>query len=451
MPTAQFLKEHNAQHIVHPMGHVGKLANETPPKIISEGEGVYVTDIDGQRMVDGVGGLWNVNAGYNRPEIKQAIVDQLDKLHYYSTFNGTTNDVAIELSHKLVSMMEPEKMTRAFFTSGGSDSIETALRLARLYWKTQGQLDRTKFISLRGGYHGTHFGGASVNGNTPFRRNFEPLLPGCFHVEAPYLYRNPFTSDPEELGQICAQLLENEIVFQGPDTVAAFIAEPVQGAGGVIVPPANYWPLVREICDKYGVLLISDEVVTGFGRTGSLYGCRAWGVAPDMMTLAKGINSGYIPLGATMINERISTALEQSQDGFGMVMHGYTYSGHPVACAAAIPNLDIVLNEDLPAAAGKRGDYFIDRLAPFAERFKSVGDVRGKGLMLAIEMVADRQSKAPKEPSFGQQIASIAQQEGAMVRAAGHKIILSPPLVINEEEIDIIVDALDIAFSELDR
>ena len=246
-------------------------------------------------------------------------------------------------------------------------------------------------------------------------------------------------------------MLEEEIIFQGPDTVAAFIAEPVQGAGGLIVPPPNYWPLVREVCDKYDVLLVSDEVVTGFGRTGTMFGCRTWGVKPDMMTFAKGINSGYVPLGATMVSEKIEQGLLSNQNSFGAVMHGYTYSGHPVACAAAIPNLEIVENEDIPANSGIRGDYFLHRLTPFIDRFKSVGDIRGKGLMLGIEMVEDKESKTPKAMEFGQQIAAVAQKEGAMVRASGHKIILSPPLVINNDEIDVIVNALDVAFSELDR
>ena len=450
MQSTQFIKENNAKQIIHPMGHLTAV-EASPPLIISSGEGVYVTDIDGNRMVDGVGGLWNVNLGYDRQEIRDAIKAQVDKLPYYPIFNGTANEVSIELAAKLVQLTDQEDMARVFFTSGGSDSIETALRLARVYWKAVGQRDRTKFISLRGGYHGTHFGGASINGNTPFRRNFEPMLPGCFHVEAPYLYRNPYTTDFEELGRICAQQLDDEIVFQGPDTVAAFIAEPVMGAGGVIVPPANYWPLVREVCDKHGVLLVADEVVTGFGRTGSLFGSRGWGVKPDMMVFAKGINSGYVPLGATMINARINDGLMNNDDSFGAIMHGYTYSGHPVACAAAIPNLDIIVNENVPANAAKQGDYFLNRLSPFIERFKSVGDVRGKGLMVALEMVADKRTKALKDPEFVKQIATIAQKEGAMVRASGHKIIMSPPLIINEEELDVIVDALDIAFSELDK
>ncbi|MEM7119520.1 MAG: aminotransferase class III-fold pyridoxal phosphate-dependent enzyme, partial [Chloroflexota bacterium] len=275
--------------------------------------------------------------------------------------------------------------------------------------------------------------------------------PGCFHIEAPWLYRNPFTDDPVKLGQVCAEMLDREITHQGPDTVAAFIAEPVQGAGGVIVPPENYWPLIREVCDKHGVLLISDEVVTGFGRTGTMFGARTWGVAPDMMTMAKGINSGYIPLGATSINERMADAFLNNDNEFGRIMHGYTYSGHPIACAAGLATIDIIEQENIPTNAGKQGDYFLERLLPFKERFKSVGDVRGKGLMVGIEMVADKKTKEPKDPAFGIQVAEVAKAEGAMVRAAGNKIILSPPLVIEEEELDVIVNALDIAFSELDK
>ena len=450
MQNESFIRAENGQKFLHPMAHP-KALQANRPLIIKEADGVHVTDIDGNRMVDGVGGLWNVNMGYNRLEIKAAIVKQLDELAYYSAFNGTSHVPGIELSTKLIDMMEPENMRRVFFSSGGSDAVETALRLARQYWKMLGQADRTKFISLKNGYHGTHFGAASVNGNTVFRRNYEPLLPGCFHVETPWLYRNPFTDDPSKLAQICADLLDREITFQGANTVAAFIAEPVQGAGGVIVPPESYWPLIREVCDKHGVLLIADEVVTGFGRTGSMFGSRGWGVKPDMMTLAKGINSGYVPLGATVINERMEEAFMQNDDGFGAIMHGYTYSGHPLACAAAIANLDLIMKEEIPQQAGEQGAYFLQQLQPFVERFNSVGDVRGKGLMLAIDMVEDKGSKAPKDPAFVKEITNVARKEGAMVRGSGHKIILSPPLVIQKEEIDVIVDALDVAFSELDR
>jgi adenosylmethionine-8-amino-7-oxononanoate aminotransferase len=260
----------------HPMLHPNEMKQREPIRIV-RGDGCHVFDDQGRKLVDGVAGLWNVNVGHNRPEIKQAIVSQLDELEYFQLFDGISHPRAEELSATIIDMLKQEDMARVSFSSGGSDAVETALKLARQYWRVCGQPDRTKFISLKQGYHGVHFGGASVNGNTVFRRNYEPLLPGCFHVETPWLYRNPFTEDPEELAQICAQMLEREILFQSPDTVAAFIAEPIQGAGGVIVPPASYWPLIRAVCDKYGVLLIADEIVTGFGRSGSMFGSRLWG------------------------------------------------------------------------------------------------------------------------------------------------------------------------------
>lgn len=436
------LEQYNARMQWHPMTHPNAM-EANPPIIIEKGEGVWITDHNGNRMVDGTGGLWNVNVGHGRAEVKQAIVEQLDEIAYYSLFKGTTHPKAISLSHKLVQMTGEENMRRVMFSSGGSDAIETALRLARQYWKVEGQHDRTKFISLKKGYHGTHFGGASINGNTVFRRNYEPLLPGCFHIETPFTYRNPFTEDPEKLAEICATLLEREIQFQGPDTVAAFIAEPVQGAGGVIVPPPNYWPLVREVCDRYGVLLIADEVVAGFGRTGSMFGSRGWGVKPDMMCFAKGITSGYIPMGATMVNERIEAAFKNNQGGFAAIMHGYTYTGHPVACAAALAVLDIVEREDLPANAATQGRYFMERLKPFEERFKHVGEVRGKGLMLALDLVADKKTKQPADLAMSEQVAALARSRGAMIRASGNNLILSPPLTIGPEELDVIVEALE--------
>lgn len=432
----------------HPMMHPNEMRVREPITIV-RGEGCYVFDDAGRRLVDGVAGLWNVNVGHGRPEIKAAIAAQLDELEYFQLFDGVSHPRAVELAELLMEFLEPEGMARAFFSCGGSDAVETALKLARQYWKLEGQRDRTKFISLENGYHGTHFGAASVNGLTPFRRNYEPLLPDCFHIPAPWPYRNPFTDDPEELAAVCAGLLEREILFQGPDTVAAFIAEPVQGAGGVIVPPASFWPLVREVCDRYGVLLIADEVVTGFGRTGSMFGSRLWGVKPDLMCLAKGISSGYIPFGATVCNERIVAAFEQNEDFTGAIMHGYTYSGHPVGCAAAIASLDIVRSEDLPANAATMGEYLLGALKPFEERFAAVGEVRGKGLMLALDLVKDKGTREPVDPGEGyaQRVAAIARDEGAMVRPVGTKIILSPPLVLEREHADTIVAALEAGFS----
>ena len=445
------LKAANARHLWHPMAHP-KAMHDTPPDIIARGEGSWIWDVDGHRMIDGVGGLWSANLGFGRREIRDAIVEQLDELAFYNTFRGTTHPRAIELSTRLVELMEPDGVGAVFFSNGGSDAVEGALKLARQYWKLQGQGDRSKFIALRQGYHGVHFGGMSVNGNTNFRRNYEPLLPGCFHVDTPWLYRNPYTDDPARLAAICAELLEREIVFQGPDTVAAFIAEPVQGSGGVIVPPANYWPLVRQVCDRHGVLLIADEVVTGFGRTGHLFGTRLWGVKADLWCLAKGISSGYVPLGATAISSEVAAVFEQGDAALGAVTHGYTYSGHPVAAAAALATLEVLEREDVVGNAARQGAHLIERLRALGERSRLIGDVRGIGLMVCLEMVADKASKAP----FGRgakevtAVAREAYRRGAMVRTSGPNIILSPALTISREEIDVLCDALEGAFAAVE-
>lgn len=438
------LKQANGRSLWHPMAHP-KSMQQSPPDIITRGEGSWIWDIDGHRMVDGVAGLWTVNLGFGRREIRDAIVGQLDELAYYNVFRGTTHPRAIELSDRLVGIMKPDGVSAVMFSSGGSDAVEGALKLARQYWKVKGEADRTKFISLRQGYHGVHFGGMSVNGNTNFRRPYEPLLPGCFHIDTPWLYRNPYTSDPTKLGEICAELLEREIVFQGPDTVAAFIAEPVQGAGGVIVPPANYWPLVRKVCDKYGVLLIADEVVTGFGRTGAYFGTRLWGVKADIWCLAKGISSGYIPLGATALSERIAQAFAESDASRGTVTHGYTFSAHPVAAAAALATLDIIERENVVERAAREGAYFNERLADIGRRSSLVGDTRGVGLMACLELVADKEKRTslPRGAAVVSKVAKEAYRRGAMVRTSGANIILSPALTIERAQIDLLCDALD--------
>jgi len=435
---------------LQPMAHA-RSAEWDPPIMIVSGEGVRVRDSTGRVMVDGVGGLWNMNLGYSNAAVKQAIHAQLDLLPYYSSFEGTSHPAAPKLAQQVVELLAEEDVSRVFFNSGGSDAVETALKLARQYWKLVGEPSRTKFISLKQGYHGVHFGGASVNGVSAFRAAYEPMLPGCHHVDTPWTYRNPFTDDPAELAKICAGLIEREIQFQTPGTVAAFIAEPVQGAGGVIVPPAEFWPLVREVCDRYGVLLIADEVVTGFGRSGAMTGARGWGVKPDLSCFAKGITSGYIPFGATTLNGRVASAFANSPDPQGHVMHGYTYSAHPLGCVAAIAALDEVVRLDLPAKAAKQGRYLIDRLKPFESRYAPVGEVRGKGLMVCIDLVSDKQARTPLAPdsSLTRDIARHAASKGALVRAVGNNIILSPPLIIEEAEIDIIVDALDEAFKSL--
>lgn len=448
--TPAELKHENAQHFLHPMSHPGSY-KATPPDIVVRGEGSWIWDVDGKKLVDGVGGLWCANLGFGQKEIRDAIVAQLDELPFYNTWRGATHPRAIELAQQLCELMTPDGVTAVHFSSGGSDAVEGALKLARQYWKLRGQGDRTKFISLKQGYHGVNFGGMSINGNTPFRRAYEPLLPGCFHIDTPWLYRNPYTQDEEELGRICANLLEREIVFQGPDTVAAFIAEPVQGAGGVIVPPANYWPLVRQICDKYGVLLIADEVVTGFGRTGHWFGTRLWGVKADMWCLAKGISSGYVPLGATAVSSKVMQAFDAGDPVLGQINHGYTYGAHPLAAAAALASLDILKREDIPARAGREGAYFMARLHAMEKKYKIVGNVRGVGLMAAVELVADKATRAtfPRGASELTRVHRATYERGAMVRLSGANIILSPALTIERTQTDLLCDALEGAFAEV--
>lgn len=416
------------------------------PLIIAGGDGVWITDIAGRRYVDARGGLLNVNVGHRRPEVREALIRQFDEIAYYPSFDGTATPASITLAERLLSLTAPEGMARALFGSGGSDAVETALKVARQYWKLTGKPARTKFISLRNAYHGMHFGGTSLNGNAIFREAYEPLLPGCLQVETPWTYRNPFTEDPDALAAICAELLEREILNQGPETVAAFIAEPVQGAGGYIVPPESYWRRVREVCDRHGVLLIADEVITGFGRMGAWFGSRMWGVKPDIMCLAKGLTSGYVPLGATLINKRIAAAWEEGSHAAAH-MHGYSYSGHPMGCAAALAVIDITEREDLPANAERQGAYLLRHLKSFVERYSVIGEVRGRGLMICIDLVSDRKTRRPAEPRLARRLAERTRQAGAVVRPAANYLVISPPLTLTQAEADLIISALDQAFA----
>ena len=447
MKDDNFLKENNARHLWHPMGHPGA-AQAEGPKIIRKAEGVRITDIDGHETVDAVGGLWCVNLGYSNDKVKEAIARQLQELPYYSAFAGTSNPPAIEASWMVREFFAEDGMARVFFTSGGSDSVDTCLRLARQYHKLRGEPGRTKFLSLKKGYHGTHWGGASVNGNNRFRINYEPLLPGCFHLPSPYTYRNPFDeTDPAKLAERIAAIAEDEIAFQGPGTIAAFIMEPIQGAGGVIVPHETLMPLMREICDRHGILMISDEVITGFGRTGDWSGARHWGVKPDMMSTAKGITSGYFPVGAALVNEKVAEVFETA-DAEGAIFHGYTYSAHPVGAAAVVACLEETLRLDTRANAGPRGTQLFEGVKRLAEKHDVIGDVRGgHGLMTAIEVVSDRAAKTPMDAATMKRVHEATYEAGAMVRLGMHNILMSPPLTITEAEVDRILAALDKGFS----
>jgi adenosylmethionine-8-amino-7-oxononanoate aminotransferase len=448
MKDANFLKAHNARSLWHPMTAPSD-SLKSPPAIITAAHGTRIRDIDGHEVVDGVGGLWNVNLGYSCQPVKDAIAAQLDALPYYSIFRGTSNDKVIELAEELRAFFEPDGLTRAFYTSGGGDSVETALRLARQYHKIRGEAGRTKFLSLKKGYHGTHMGGASVNGNANFRTMYEPLLPGCFHIPAPYTYRNPFNeTDPAKLAQLCLQALEDEIAFQGAQTIAAFIMEPILGAGGVIPPHASFMPGVDAICRKHGILLIADEVITAFGRTGAWTGSRLWGVKPDFACTAKAITNGYFPFGAVMIAESVAQVFEADETGKAAIGHGYTYSGHPVGAAAAIACLAETKRLNVPVNAAARGQQLWAGIHALKAKYPMIGDVRGgHGLMLAIELAGPDKAAPPKaQPG---QIQAKAYEAGAMVRVSGPNIILSPPLVITEADATTILNALDAGFASL--
>lgn len=450
MKDSNFLKEMNARSIWHPMAHPAD-SQTNPPTIITGASGVRISDIDGHEVVDAVGGLWNVNLGFSCQPVKDAIADQLNRLPYYSTFRGTSNDAVIELAEELRDFFTPDGLSRAFFTSGGSDSVETALRLARQYHKVRGEAGRVKFLSLKKGYHGTHMGAASVNGNANFRTQYEPLLPGCHHIPAPYTYRNPFNeADPEPLAQLCLAALEDEITFQGAGTIAAFIMEPVLGAGGVIVPHESFMKGVREICTRHGILLIADEVITAFGRTGSWSGSRHWGVQPDMMCTAKAITNGYFPFGAVMISDAVAEVFEKDKTGKAAIGHGYTYSGHPVGAAAALACLAETKRLKVNENATARGAELFSGLIALAGKHDIIGDVRGgEGLMCALELVSDRATKAPIDKATTATIQEATYRAGAMVRISGPNIILSPPLVLTSDDVTTILSALGEGFAAL--
>ena len=450
MKDSNYLKERNAKSIWHPMAHPADSLNN-PPTIVTEAEGTRISDVDGHQVVDAVGGLWNVNLGYSCEPVKAAIANQLDRLPYYSIFRGTSNDCVIELGDMLQDFFEPDGLTRAFYTSGGSDSVETALRLARQYHKIKGQESRTKYLSLKKGYHGTHFGGASVNGNANFRTAYEPLMPGCFHIPAPYTYRNPFNeTDPERLAQLCLQALEDEIAFQGANTIAALIMEPILGAGGVIPPHESFMPGVRKICNQHGILLIADEVITAFGRTGSWTGSRHWGVKPDLMCTAKAITNGYFPFGAVMIADHVVEVFEGDTEGKAAIGHGYTYSGHPVGAAAAIACVTETLRLNVKDNAAALGQQLFEGLQKLYDDFDVIGDVRGgHGLMCALELVSERATKKPIDKATPVNLQKAAYESGAMIRVSGPNVSLSPPLVLTAEDVDTILAALRSGFQSL--
>lgn len=410
------------------------------------GKGALLYDDDGSEYLDALAGLWNVIAGHGRPELAQAASDQMQTLAYATSYAGSTNRPAIELGERLAAMTYPS-INRFFFTSGGSESNETAFKTARFYWKRKGKNDKYKIISRMYGYHGTTMATMAATGLPPYWPMFGPLPDGFLHIPSPYPYRyqpsSPAAADDTRTpGQMAADELEVAILREGADSVAAFIAEPVQGAGGVIVPPDDYWPRIREICDRHDVLLIADEVVTGFGRTGYPFALMAYDVEPDILSFAKGLTSGYFPMGGVGLADKVVNEIDTAS-GAETWMHAFTYSGHPVGCAVALANLDLLEREGLYERAIETGKHLCESLKSLASH-PHVGDVRGRGLMAAVELVADKSTKEPfpAEDQVIQRVHEATQRRGMFTRISPNVYNIAPCYATEPAQIDRMVSIL---------
>ena len=425
-------------HLVHPLHNPADQAN---PFVWVKGEGAVLHTADGRQFLDGLSCLWNVNVGHGRKELARAAAAQMETLAYASSYTGHTNAQVTRLAEKLASLCYPS-INHFFFTSGGGESTDSAIKTARYFWIAQGKAAKTKIISREHAYHGVTIGAMSATGMPAFWPMFGGKLPGFIHIPSPYPYR--FASDDPSVspGVAAANLLERAILAEGADTVAAFIAEPVQGAGGLMVPPDDYFPRIREICDKYDVLFIADEVITGFGRTGAWFALERYGVQPDIMGFAKGITSGYIPLGGIGIGDRVFSVIEKAPPEQRW-MHAFTYSGHPTACAVALANIDILERENLVAAAAAKGKRLLAGLRTL-ETLPHVGDVRGKGFLCGVELVEDKRTKKAFDPSrnVGGRLLKECQTRGLVSRVRGEIFCLAPPFVTTDEQIDRIVSIL---------
>ncbi len=428
---------------LHPVYHPKQHQN---PLVVERGEGVWLTTVDERRILDGMAGLWNVNVGYGRVELAEAAYTQMKDLAFTSNFAGMTNRPAIELAERLSGYAYPG-LRSTFFTCGGSESNDSAFKTARYYWKRRGRPEKVKIIARRGAYHGITLAATFATGLERYHAMFGPAVPGFVHIPAPNPYRYEGDRRPEEsVGAAAARALEEALLREGPETVAAFIAEPVQGVGGVIVPPDDYFPRVRALCDQYEVLFIADEVITGFGRTGRPFALGHWGVQPDIVTFAKGVTSGYLPLGGMQISDPIRETMETAPDTEGW-MHGYTYSGHAAACAVGLRNLDIIDREGLVARSAALGARLLAGLNTLRE-FPAVGEVRGLGLLCGVEIVADRETRQP-DPALAGRLNQAALERGLRSRPLGNVLAFSPSLAITEDEVDEIVRRLGSALDSV--
>ena len=415
-------------------------------RIIVRGEGCTIIDGDGFRLLDGMAGLWCVNVGYGRTELAEAAYNQMLELPYYNSFFKTVAPPTVELAAKLSGLLGSH-FSHIFFNSSGSEAIDTLIRTARHYWQVKGEPQRQVIISRVNGYHGSTVAGMSLGGMAPMHAQGGPLLPGFVHVMQPYKFADGFDENEDAFAARAAQAVEDAILAAGPENVAAFIGEPVQGAGGVIIPPAGYWPRVEAICRKYGILLCCDEVICGFGRLGQWFGHQHYGIMPDLVTMAKGLSSGYLPISAVGVADFIVATIKSNPDDF---VHGYTYSGHPTAAAVALKNLEIIEREDLVRRTREdTGPYLAQRLAELA-RHPLVGEARSLGLIGAVEIVAEpgTNRRFGGGGKAGIVLRDICIAKGLMVRGVKDSIVMSPPLIITHAEIDRMIGIIAAALDE---
>jgi adenosylmethionine-8-amino-7-oxononanoate aminotransferase len=438
---SQQLKKDFTEHLWPPFTQMQGVS----PIIIERGEGAVVWDIDGNEYIDAFASLWTVNVGHGRQEIFDAIATQAQQLACYHMFAGATNAPSIELA-AMVAEKLPGDLNHVFLCLGGGEAVETALKMARQYWRNQGQGSKYMVIFRDRAYHGTTFGVTSIQGLSANRQKFEPLLPGSIKIGAPYCYQCAWSQEYGSCGMECAKAVEKEILFYGPENVGTMIGETMIGTGGVIPPPPEYWPLVREICDAYDVLIINDEVITGFGRGGAWFASEIFGSKPDFITMAKGLSSGYLPLGAVGASDRVFDAFLSAPLEMKQFMSGATYHGHPLCSAAGVANLKIVERENLVQRCADLGPYMQEGLRTLLSH-PIVGDVRGIGLVSGIEYVQDKQTREwfPATVGAAGKVFAQALKRGVFVRllGGGNVHAIAPPFVISREQIDTIVSVLD--------
>ncbi len=438
--TTTWWRESDIRHHLHPFTDTKGLAEDGGARIITAAEGATLTDSEGAKMLDGMAGLWCVNIGYGRKELAEAAHRQMLELPYYNTFFKTATPSSVELAEKLVEIT-PEGLNHVFFGSSGSEANDTIVRAVRHFWNLEGKPSKKTFISRTYAYHGSTMASVSLGGMSAMHAQADLPLPGFVHVMPPYWYDFGGDLTPEEFGLTAASAVEDKILELGADNVAAFIGEPIQGAGAVIIPPESYWPEVQRICRKHDVLLIVDEVICGFGRTGHMFASEYYGLKPDLMTLAKGITSGYLPLSAAMIGDRVADTLISKGGEF---YHGFTYSGHPVACAVALANIKIIEDEKLVQRShDETGPQLAERLAELAAH-PIVGEVRSLGLIGAVEIVKDkaRRSHFDDLGATGTLCRDHCMAGGLVLRAVRDVMVMSPPLSITTAEIDQMIDIL---------